>query len=291
MNTLDTKPRLRRMAMITGATGGLGKAFAVACASRGWDLFLTDTTEALLNTLAAGVENSYGVNIYTYACDLTDPAARNAMFRLIDEKKIRLGMLINVAGVDYEGRFLERTSQQIETIVRVNIEATLAVTHTALQYREPRDAFHLINVASMAGFYPMPVKATYAASKRFLIDFSLAMREELRPMGVHVTVLCPAGMPTNRECIRAIEVQGWAGLLTTVDTGRAANETLDAAMAGKAIVIPGGANRFIRAVGSIVPPAILAKLIFKRWTSVRQSRSDLMYVDPHLPAQLPDSPG
>ncbi|MEM5773881.1 MAG: SDR family NAD(P)-dependent oxidoreductase, partial [Anaerolineaceae bacterium] len=119
--------------------------------------------------------------------------------------------------VDYEGPFFERTNRQIRAIVRLNIESTLEMTHTLLQYRDPSAAFRVINVASLAAFYPMPVKAAYAASKRFLLDFSLALREEMRPMGASVTVLCPAGMPTNPECERGIEAQGWMGPITTMD--------------------------------------------------------------------------
>lgn len=259
-------------ALITGAAGGLGKAFAVECASRGWDLFLTDARREPLEILAEGLSSAYDISVDSHACDLTDSTARDALFSHIANDGIVLSMLINVAGLDYEGPFLEQSAEQIQTILRVNIEGTLAMTHEAMEYRDPDQTFRIINVASLAAFYPMPVKATYAASKRFLLDFSLALREELRGQNASVTVLCPAGMPTNAECVRAIAAQGLVGLLTTVDVGRVANLTLDAALRGKAVVIPGAVNRILQLLGALVPAPLLAGLIGSRWSAVRERR-------------------
>jgi uncharacterized protein len=154
--------------------------------------------------------------------------------------------------------------------VRLNVEATLDMTHEMLKHRDPSVPFRIINVASLAAFYPMPIKATYAASKRFLLDFSLALRDEVRDQGVTVTALCPAGMPTTPECIESIESQGLMGQLTTMDTGAVAARTVEAALRGRAVVIPGLLNRFLRAAGSLVPPTGLASLIGKRWRATRR---------------------
>lgn len=266
------EPQYNKMALITGAAGGLGKAFAVECASRGWDLFLTDRQLPPLETLAAGLRSAYGVRVITETCDLTDQASRAALFAGIRGKGLRFTTLVNVAGVDFEGPFYEQTGQQIQTIIRLNVEGTLAMTHAILQFRNPRAAFHIINVSSMAAFYPMPVKATYAASKRFLLDFSLALREEVRSLGATVTVLCPSGMPTTPECIKAIDAQGLAGQLTTRDVGMVANMTLNAALAGRALVIPGFINRLMQVFGALIPAGLLAALIKTRWSSVRNRR-------------------
>jgi hypothetical protein len=262
--------------MITGATGGLGKAFAVECASRGWNLFLTDLSPEPLETLAGGLQRAYGVNVSVQACDLTDPAARAGLFQRIEEDGRRFWGLINVAGMDFEGPFFEQSRQHIRTIVRLNIEGTLEMTHAILAYRDPTLPFRIINVASLAAFYPMPVKATYAASKRFLMDFSLALRNELREMGVSVTVLCPAGMPTTQACVRAIDAQGILGQLTTQNTGSVANLTLNAALKGEAVCIPGRLNQFIQLAGSLVPTAWVVSLIGSRWKSARRRQATPM---------------
>jgi len=256
-------------AAISGATGGLGKACAVECASRGWDLFLTDLSKDALDLLAAGLRNSYDVNVQTHACDLTDVYSRTGLFEAIARDPSRIGMLINVAGTDYEGPFFEQSSEHIRTIIRLNIEGTLEMTHELLRYRDPLMPFHIINVASLAAFFPMPAKATYAASKRFLLDFSLALREEVHSVGATVTVLCPAGMPSNPDVTQAIESHGLMGLITTVNTGRAANEAINAALAGKPVVIPGLVNRILPVLASLLPSALVVRLIGSQFGSKR----------------------
>jgi uncharacterized protein len=260
-------------AMITGAAGGLGKAFAVECASRGWNLVLTDLRPAVLETLAASLRATYNISVLVHPCDLTDLASRNALFEWIKENRLHFWFLFNVAGLDYEGMFYDCTRQQIRTILRLNIEGTLEMIHALLDFRDPLAMFRIINVASLAAFFPMPVKATYAASKRFLLDFSLALREEVRPLGASVTVLCPAGLPTTPECITAIEAQGLMGQLTTQNTGTVAAETIDAALAGTAVVIPGALNRVLHALGQLVPPVLVARLVAGRWKTAHQRRS------------------
>lgn len=260
----------KSLVMITGASGGLGKAFAVECASRGWHIYLTDLRPEPLQVLANGLHNTYRVQVHTRPCDLADVASRADFLAQLKEEGHHFWGLINVAGLDHEGPFFEQSSQQIRNIVRLNIEGTLEMTHGMMAFRDPLQAFRIINVASLAGFFPMPVKATYAASKRFLLDFSLALRNELQDAGATVTVLCPAGLPTTPKCIESIDSQGIMGQLTTQNIGTVANQTLDAALKGKAVCIPGRLNQFMRVVSSFVPKTAVVNLIGSRWRATRQ---------------------
>lgn len=265
---------MKRYVMISGATGGLGKAFAVECASRGWDLYLTDLRLEALETLSTGLRSAYGVQVQWRACDLTDAGQRAALFEAIAAERVCFFALINVAGGDHEGRFCEQSREHIRNILRLNVEAALEMTHALLSLRDTTDAFRVINVASLGALYPMPYKATYAASKRFLLDFSLALAEELRGQGVTVTAICPAGMPTTPECVAAIEAQGLLGQLTTQNVGTVAADALDAALRGHAVVIPGRLNRVLRTLGSLVPPALVAQLLNRRWSTARERQAD-----------------
>ncbi len=261
------------LVFISGATGGLGKAMAAECASRGWDLFLTDLREDRLSVLAAGLERSYGVEVLYQEADLAEAGSREALFGKLQADGLKFRALINVAGLDHEGLFLEREPGEILAILRLNIEATLIVTHSLLAMRDQAIPFRIINVSSLAAFFSMPVKATYAASKRFILDFSLALRNELCEQNATVTVLCPAGLPTTEGCIAAIESQGIMGQLTTEDIGKVAHQTVEAALKGKAIVIPGFLNRAIRWLGGLVPATNVADLVGSRWRLAQQRRS------------------
>ncbi len=257
---------------ITGATGGLGKAFSAECAVRGWNLLLTDIEENSLVNLAEGLSAAYRVKVLYYPCDLTDTSSRTEMIEFIKLRKLHFKGLINVAGLDYEGWFSERSREQIRSLIRLNVEANLEVTHELLELREKAETFRIINVASLAAFYPMPVKAMYSASKRFLLNFSMALREELRPFNCTVTTLCPAGMPTTEECIHSIDSQGLAGRLTTKNVGYVAACTIEAALKGRAVCIPGIINKFLRFMGELVPQVTVARLIGARWGTLEKKK-------------------
>jgi uncharacterized protein len=251
--------------LITGGAGSLGKAFAADCASRGWNLMLTDLHTDQLAAAAAGLERMYGVKVQHYACDLTDTDEREAFWQHIRRSGLRFHMLINVAGLDFEGAFSERKVAELRTMIRLNIENTVEMTQRILLHRDPTQMLRIINVASLAAFYPMPIKAVYAASKRFLLDMSMALNQELRPSGVTITALCPAGMPTRPDCIELIEAQGFMGQITTRNVGDVVVRTIDLALKGRAVYIPGFINQVLWFAGSLVPPAVLAALINRRW--------------------------
>jgi uncharacterized protein len=275
--------------LVTGASGGLGMAFAAECASRGWDLALTDVSPEALAALAGGLRRLYGVRVEYRACDLTDAKDREEFWAWIGRNGMTIHLLVNVAGLDYEGLFQERAPDEMRTIIRLNIESTVDTTRRALAHRSPAGMLRIVTVSSLGAFYPMPYKAVYAASKRFLLDWSLALRAELRADGASVTVLCPGGMPTNMECRKAIEAQGFFGRMTTLNTGEVAAETIDAALAGRAVIIPGTANRLLGLLGGILPPAWIAAGICARWGQVHEKAraADRLAV----PSPLPGSAG
>lgn len=276
------------MYLITGATGGLGKAFAVECASRGWDLFLTDMREDRLALLAEGLRNAYGVHVLTHACDLTDVAERNRFYEVLHSRGLRFQGLVNVAGIDFEGLFHEQSRERIRMILRLNIEATVDVTHYLLGRMAPTGLFRIITVSSLAAYYPMPVKATYAASKRFLLDFFSALRYEIAGYGATVTILCPAGLPTTERCIHAIEAQGLAGSLTTQNVGYVAARTVDRALQGRAVYIPGWANQMIQFLGSLVPRSSVTWMIGRRWRAANKRSTETFLAEQRVkwPAEL-----
>ena len=250
--------------LITGATGGLGSAFAVESVKKGFDLVLTDVSPRG-EDMATHLAEKYGVQTLYFPCDLTSEAARTGLFDKFRELNLRFWGLVNVAGLDHEGAYLSKNRRQILTILNVNLVANMDISHEILAMRDESRKFRLINVCSMAGFYPMPFKATYAASKRFLLDFSLALNEEIKEFG-SVTALCPGGMPTTEECMRAIFAQGYWGWATTVDPFKVARGTLKRAMRGQRVYIPGWTNKWLQAISTMIPTLSKVKYVANRWT-------------------------
>jgi short-subunit dehydrogenase len=263
---------MRSKVFVTGATGGLGKAFSVECAKRGWDLYLTDLHLDRLKTLSEGLERTYGVDILYKSGNLMDVTSRQELFHEISAAGYKFQGLINVAGLDVEGIFQQRTREELRGIVRLNVEGTLEVTHCLLNRMDPMGPFWIVTVSSLAAFFPIPVKATYAASKRFLLDFSLALRDEVKSRGATITVLCPAGLPTTFQAIEGIEAQGLIGQLTTRNVGHVARLTINQALKGRTIVVPGLINQFMRGAGRLIPPVVLSGLLGRRWRTASQNR-------------------
>ncbi len=261
---------MNKIVCITGATGGLGKAFAMECASRGWDLYLTDLSEEKTAILQRGLKRMYDVNVLYDPCDLVDPEARALFWQHIQDVGIRFQMMINVAGLDFEGAFIERNIEELKAIIRLNVEATVMMTRQVLDFKVPGEPLYVINVSSLASFYPMPLKAVYAASKRFLLDFTRATRQELRKNGVRLLALCPAGLATKPETINSINSQGFMGELTTMQIGDVAAKTINRALWGCSVYIPGWMNQILKFFGTLIPADWIAWLIGRRWSKTRQ---------------------
>lgn len=262
-------------ALITGASGGLGRAMATECAALGYDLYLTDLNEQRLLEIKEGICRQYDVDVYIKACDLTSKQQVKELFGDIEQLGIELSMYLGVAGLDFEGGFTKRECDRIIDIVNINIAATLRVTHGALAHRDKDNKFNVVIVSSLASQYPIPLKATYAASKRFLFDFSIALRQELKKENVNVLTLCPGGMPTTQEAMSGIAAQGFWGRATTVSLPKVAQKTIAKVQKGRGVYIPGAVNRVLTWFSKLIPKTFIAKLLFKRWDDAQEKWLDV----------------
>ncbi len=256
--------------IITGAAGGLGRAFAVECAKRGYNMLLTDINGNGLDAIRQGLLCQYDVTVLTYPCDITDDAAVNGMMEYAKRQDFRFDMLFNVAGVDFEGGFTKRDSKQILDIVKLNVEGTLRVTHEVLGARRRNSRFHIVFVSSLASMTPIPLKATYAASKRFLLDFSIALGYELKPENVSVLSLCPGGLCTTPEAMNGIIAQGFWGNATTNRLELVAHNTIARSLRGQKLYVPGFINKTFSIFGKLIPAGFVAKLLYGRWIKAQK---------------------
>ncbi len=254
--------------MITGAGGGLGSSFALACARKGEALILIDRLPDI-SDLIQFLRQNHPVDILYFHCDLADTDARQALIKKIRTSGIKLHGLINLVGREIEGRFDTRTREEVLSLIQLNTAAMVDLSLAALNQRSLERRFNMINVASMAGFFPMPHKAIYASTKRFIISFSIALREEIKSFG-NVLVLCPAGLPTNPESMKKIFLQGFWGRLTAQDTTQVVQKTLSRAEKNKAIYIPGFTNRFLVGLSRLLPEPLLARYLAKRWSKTEE---------------------
>ncbi len=252
---------------ISGATGGIGKAFTIACAKKKYNLFLTGRSAEKLFDLKEELKD-YDVEIDYFACDLTSELSRGEMVEYIKGKGYKFDKIINVAGVDTQKPFSEYTLEKLLFQVNVNVVATTALTFQLLKLKSEKT--EVITVASMSGATPMPYFAVYSASKAYLINLSTALRTEYKKQGVKFTCVLPGGVPTRPDIIEDIKKQGLWGKLSNKSPEFVAEKSLKAVKKNKCKYIPGFFNKLLYGIIKIVPDSLVIKFIGGRWKNLRK---------------------
>jgi len=241
------KPRFKIKnctALITGASAGLGAEFARQLAPIASRLILVGRRADRLTALAAELQASRSdLRIDTIAADLSQSSERERLAVQIIREEIRLNLLVNNAGLGDLGPFDDADWSRLAPVLDVNIVALTHLTHLLLPMLRSQRPSGILNVSSVAGFYPLPEMAVYAATKSYVTSFSEALRMELAPAGITVTALCPGPVPTeffevasrNGEMIRAMD-RSHPALATSPE--RVVGDALRGLMADKPGVIP-----------------------------------------------------
>ena len=192
---------MARLAMITGASSGIGEAYADRLASDGWDLVLVARRRDRLEQVAARVTDAHGVGARVIAADLADPAQLEAV--CAEASRLPLDMLVNNAALAHYMPFVTLPAGSARELVDLNVLAPVLLTRTVLGPMVERGAGAVINIASLLAFSGaweaphMPQRAVYAASKSFLVTFTQILAAELRGSGVRVQVVCPGVVRTE----------------------------------------------------------------------------------------------
>ena len=186
-----------RTALITGATGGLGREFAQQYAQEGYSLVLVARNRKALDELASSLRNAYHVETLVCPCDFSDAASPALLHQTLSSKSISVDVLVNNAGLGYDARFMESDLATQKTLLDVNITALTKMTRLFGADMKKRGTGGILNVASIASYPEGPYMATYYASKAYVRSFTEAVHTELLASGVHVTALCPGPVRTD----------------------------------------------------------------------------------------------
>jgi short-subunit dehydrogenase len=229
-------------ALVTGASSGIGEQFARQLAARGHDLVLVARRADRLERLAGDLPTEARV----IACDLANDAA--SLSGRVQEIGAEVDLLVNNAGFGTSGPFLEHEPERDAEQIRLNCEAVVTLSHAFLPGMRDRRRGGIINVASSAGFQPIPYESVYAATKAFVISFTDALHTELRGSGVRVMSVNPGPVPTEWQRVAGYE-EGRAGVVPgQISAEQVVSESLEAWDRGRRSIIPGRTIRwFIRA--------------------------------------------
>jgi len=249
----------RPIALVTGASSGIGESFARILAERGHDLVLVARDAGRLEALAKELELANNATVQVLPADLTDADQLATVEARCRDRSAPVDLLVNNAGF---GTFGPLHTLDVDTEVReiqLNVVALVRLTHAAATEMVERGHGGILNVSSLAGFQPGPSNATYGATKAFVTSFTEAVHEELKGSGVNVTVLCPGFTRTGFQDAADVPAEAVPGFMWQ-EADPVAREGLDALAKNKAVSIPGNLNKVLGNFSAVTPHAISRRL-------------------------------
>ena len=246
--------------LVTGASSGIGVEIARELAKRGLGVTLAARREDRLRELASELQAT-GVRAEVVACDVSEDHSRQQLAAELRSRGLTVDVLVNNAGFSTAGPFVESDPGKEVALVRTNIEAVVALCSLFVPGMAQRGHGAVLNVASTAAFQPIPMQASYAASKAFVLSFTESLHAELRGSGVGVTALCPG--PVKTEFTEVADLTSADDQLPGIfwqTPEVVAKAAVNGLAKGKRVVIPGALNRASAVGGQHSPRALLLRL-------------------------------
>ena len=246
----------RRLALVTGASAGIGAAFARILASHGYDVALTARRAERLEALGEEIRLRHGVETLTLPADLADPAAPAKLLADVAAQGRSVDALVNNAGYGLPGSFATTRWEDQARFLQVMVTAPCELAHRVLPGMVERRFGRIVNVASLAGLVPPSAGHTlYGAAKAFLVRFSQSLHLEGAPTGVHVSALCPGFTYSEFHDVTGTRAQISASTPPWLWLGadEVAAAGYEAVEANRPVCVPGAPNKAIAAVAKILP--------------------------------------
>ena len=251
---------MRKMTLITGASSGLGKDFATEYAKANQDLILVARRLDRLHKLKNELEALYPITVLVYQVDLSDPIQTQTF---LDQLPADLFVyrLINNAGFGYHGAFGNYPHETVTSMIEVNIAAVTRLTAYFIPKMKEQNEGEILNIASMAAFTPGPYMAEYYATKAYVLSFSMALHEELKPFGIKVSASCPG--PTRTEFGQAAQYKHNDGIEQKMSMASlpVVKMSMKALEKNRNVAVPGLSNQCLRVLMLFTPKNISAKVI------------------------------
>lgn len=250
-------------ALVTGASSGLGKAFALELAGRKINLLLVALPGDGLPGLCENLKTTCSIKCDFFETDMTQHESVYELVRRV-KKNYRVNILINNLGMGGSHEFASAGTGYLENMISLNIRTLTLLTHQLLPELKSHKKSYILNVSSLASFSPIGYKTIYSASKVFVLYFSRGLSQELKDTGVFVSVVHPGPMRTNSHVVRRIESHGIFGKMGVLTPEYMAYKSIDMMFRRKPIIILGWFNRLCWLGMKLVPLSIRLPLISKQ---------------------------
>ena len=252
-------PAGEKFALITGATSGIGKAFAYSLAGLGHNLIITGRKLQVLTEVTDDIKSKYNIEVIKVVADLSVQSDIESLLRIISNKKIDI--LINNAGYGIKEQFHHDEINNQLKMLKVHVTSPLILIHAVMDIMMKEKCGSIINVSSLAAFFPTSGNAMYASTKSFLKNFTLSLRMEMKQYNIQVQCLCPGFTYTdfhrNAGLDKSSSLQNRIGWM---DADKVVKYSLHSLEKGKVICVPGILNKVTFALIHVVPACTLARL-------------------------------
>jgi short-subunit dehydrogenase len=231
---------LKPYAVVAGGSKGIGYGISEALAKRGYNLILIARHLDTLQKAKNNLEAKYHVHVDILVLDLSLDSSATVIAKWCQDRNIRLKVLCNVAGLGGANDYLSLPLDSLRYMVRLNVESCMALSLTLLPLLEKNAPSFILNVASMAGFAPIPVKNMYSATKSAVVFFSYSLRYQLKDKNISVSCLCPGPVYTKPEIVKDTKAKlGWFGNQMALDPETVGEVAIKKTFKKKLIIVPG----------------------------------------------------
>jgi short-subunit dehydrogenase len=248
-------------AIITGASEGLGKAFAVELAKRGHNLVLVSLPNTGLGNLATYLQKTFDIKADILELDLIAPSSPERIFTFLSEQKLTAHILVNNAGLGNWDWFIDNDIAFYKKQIDLNITTPVLLTRLFLGQVDAAVTSYILNVGSLGGLFVVPKKQVYGASKSFMRYFTRCMQLELTGTNVKMSLLSPGGINTRPEIILMNQKLKGIAKATIFEADEVARIAIDGMFKGKKEIVPGAANKLLVFLNGILPDFIKDAII------------------------------
>lgn len=251
---------MKKITLITGASSGLGKEYAIQYAKAKQDLYLIARRIDRLSELKDQLEKRYGIRVLIKQVDLSDKDQLETFINDLDPEYF-INRLINNAGFGYHGAFETTSDQTLYGMIEVNITALSRLCHAVIPMMKIQEEGEILNIASMAAYTPGPYMAQYYATKAYVLSLSMALHEELKPSHIKVSALCPG--PTHTEFGAVAQFTNENGIQNAVAMEAAPVVSMSrlALEKNRSVAVPGLTNKVAHGLLKVVPRQLSAMIV------------------------------
>jgi short-subunit dehydrogenase len=251
-------------ALVAGGSKGIGFGVAQALAKRKFNLILIGRNKEALNAAKDDLEQGYKIHVETLVHDLSLDTTADEITAWCKEKNLQLKMLCNVAGLGGAKDYLSLPLKELRYMVKLNVESDMALCLRLLPLLERNAPSYILNVGSMAGFSPIPVKNLYSATKSATIFFSYNLRYQLKKKNISVSCVCPGPVFTKEEIRKdTIEKLGLFGKAMEVNAKRVGEVAVRRTLNGRLIIVPGTLAKIVSVFLRLLPRRLLAFVYYQ----------------------------